>query len=166
MSLRWRLTAYYTGISVGLLLLGSLVLFLLLRTTLRQTLDGSLREAVALAASQLEHDKPRTAGTAELFLTRLPGATVLLVYSSQGVLIESYGVPPVRPAPVPGFRTVGSTRIYGEILADGSVIQAMRSEVEICARWIRSPAWRRRSPPQGAMASGFPRAPEKTKWPA
>lgn len=131
MSLRWRLTAYYTGISVGLLLLGSLVLFLLLRTTLRQTLDDSLREAVALAASQLEHDKPRTAGTAELFLTRLPGATVLLIYSSQGVLIESYGVPPVRPAPVPGFRTVGSTRIYGEILADGSVIQAMRSEVEI-----------------------------------
>ncbi|PZA06675.1 MULTISPECIES: ATP-binding protein [unclassified Meiothermus] len=130
MSLRWRLTLYYTGISAGLLLLGSLVLFLVLRTTLRQTLDDSLREAVALAASELDHDKPRAAGTIELFLTRLPGATVLLVYSAQGALIESYGVPPVRPAPAPGFSTVGNTRIYGEILADGSLVQAMRSELE------------------------------------
>ncbi|WP_297860634.1 HAMP domain-containing sensor histidine kinase [Meiothermus sp.] len=36
----------------------------------------------------------------------------------------------MRTTPLPGFSSVDGTRIYGEILADGSVVQVMRSESE------------------------------------
>lgn len=130
MSLRWRLTLYYAAISVGLLLLGGLILFLVLRSTLRQTLDGSLQEAVAIAASQLSGDETKSQDIADLFLTRLPGATVLLVYDPQGNLTDRFGKPPVEAPLESGFVTLKNTRVYSELLPDGSFIQAMRSEVE------------------------------------
>jgi len=130
LSLRWRLTLYYAAISAGLLLLGSVILFLVLRSTLQQTLDDSLREAVAIAASQLGSDEAKVRESTDVFLTRLPGATVLLVYDAKGNLTDRFGTPPVQTALQPGFVTVQGTRVYSEFLSDGGLIQAMRSEVE------------------------------------
>lgn len=129
MSLRWRLTLYYAVVTVGMVLLGGLVLFQVLRSTLRQTLDDSLRQAAAIAASQLAGDEARTEAP-DLLVARLPGATVLLVYDAGGNLTDRYGTPLVSAPLTAGFVSVGETRVYSEPLSGGGFVQVMRSDVE------------------------------------
>ncbi|MCV5480132.1 hypothetical protein OFN48_32760, partial [Escherichia coli] len=86
-------------------------LFLALRSSLHQALDRSLQDAAGIAASQVGGDAfagPESPN--ELFLTRLPGSTVMLVFDAQGRETDRLGTPPVSAPLRAGFTTVGETR--------------------------------------------------------
>ena len=130
MSLRWRLTLYYTLISAVLLGLGTLILYGVLSFSLRKTLDDSLREAAVIAASQLGAEDVLAQEINDIFVSRLPGATVIQIYDKTGRLIDRFGTPAVKAPLQMGFLSVGDTRIYAEPLPQGGTVQVMRSQAE------------------------------------
>ncbi len=132
MSLRWRLTLYYAAITGLILLLTVTALLWALKTRLHQALDDSLRSAAAAAVSQLNNNNFGFWGNSfPLFLTRLPGSTVLLVYNRQGTLMDLFNRPPVRAPLQPGFTTIEGVRVFTQNLRDGGFVQVLRSENEI-----------------------------------
>lgn len=133
MSLRWKLTLYYSAVSALILLMGGMGFYLVLRQNLRAALDDSLREAATLAASQLGGDeqKPQfSAAETDTLLQRLPGATVLLVFNAQGQLVDRIGISRTRAPLVEGFTTFGDTRVFTLKLPNGDQIQAQRPQLE------------------------------------
>ena len=131
MSLRWKLTLYYAGLSALTLVMSSGVLFLALRASLHQALDNSLQEAARIAASQIGGDAlTASENSSTLFLAQLPGSTALQIFNAQGQEIDRLGQPAVSAPLSAGFATVGEVRVYTEPLPDGGFVQAMRSQVE------------------------------------
>ncbi|MBF6596531.1 MAG: HAMP domain-containing histidine kinase [Thermaceae bacterium] len=133
MSLRWKLTLYYSAVSALILLMGGMGFYLVLRQNLRAALDDSLREAATLAASQLGGDeqKPQfSAAETDTLLQRLPGATVLLVFNAKGQLVDQIGTSRTRAPLVEGFTTFGDTRVFTLKLPNGDQIQAQRPQLE------------------------------------
>lgn len=133
MSLRWRLTLYYSAVSAVILLIGGLAFFFALRQSLRQFLDDSLREATTFAASQLGGDerKPRfTEAENDLFQTRLPGSIVLRLFEPSGQETDRFGISRVKAPLIEGFASVKNERVYTLRLSNGAWVQAMRPELE------------------------------------
>lgn len=132
MSLRWRITLYYAAISGLIVLLTVLSLLWVLRQSLHQALDDSLRSTAAAAISQINNnDFGFWLDPNPLSLSRLPGATVLLVYNSQGDRMDLSGRAPVSAPLQPGFTTIQGVRVFTQNLHDGGFVQVMRSEGEV-----------------------------------
>jgi signal transduction histidine kinase len=121
MSLRWRLTLYYSALSTLIVVLGGVAFFVVLRQSLHNTLDTSLREAAELAASQRNDEQIEEfteAQTGEL-LEHLSGNTTLVVFNAQQQELSRIGQ----------LRLVAPL-VYTLHLANGNWIQTMRSQVE------------------------------------
>jgi len=134
MSLRWRLTLFYTLVSALMLSLAGLGFYVSLHSSLNRSLDDSLREAARLAASQLGGDGEAptqfSSGDAQEFDRRLSGVTSLLLYTSKGQLSDHFG-PNRAPAPLEvGFFSAQSRRYFTQRLENGEWVQAVRSSVE------------------------------------
>ncbi len=133
LNLRWRLTLFYGSLLAAVLIVVGVVVYLALRSSVHATLDGSLREAASLAASQLTGDeaKPQFSDPeTDAFQSRVSSATVLIVYDRNGKVTDRIGVPRARVALQAGYQTVADTRVYTERLTDGSWVQAMRGQAE------------------------------------
>jgi signal transduction histidine kinase len=132
MSLRWRLTLFY-GLLLGVvLLLIGIVVYLALRSSLHDTLDQDLRDAAALAATQLvgEEDQFTDAQT-DALQAKVSSATTLVVYDRTGRITDRIGsLPAQHNALQPGFQTVNEVRVYVQALAAGGFVQALRGEAE------------------------------------
>ena len=133
MNLRWRLTLFYLALSTFITVLAGVALFTELRQSLQASLDGSLREAAELAASQLRDELRGTFTEAEtdVLLERLVGGTVLLIEDGQGNILDQVGTAKVTAPLVEGFSTVGDQRVYSLELDTEHWVQTMRSQVEI-----------------------------------
>ena len=57
LNLRLRLTLFYALVSATILLLGGVVVFAAVRSSIHQNLDDGLRDAAGLAISQLSSDE-------------------------------------------------------------------------------------------------------------
>ena len=133
LTLRWRLTLYSALVSSVIVLLSAVLIYFSLRTSLLQGLDASLREASAIAATQLVGDEgaqARPESASDRVQSRLPGSTVLLVFNQAGVRVDEVGVPRARVPLVPGYVTKGLERVYTLRLPEGGWVQAARSEAE------------------------------------
>ncbi len=133
LNLRWRLTIFYGGLLAVVLLIVGVTVYFALRSSVRATLDSSLRDAARLAASRLSGDEgnpkfsdPET----DAFQARVPSATTLIVYSKTGQVTDRIGAPRIKAGLEPGYQTVGDTRVYTERLPDGGFVQALRGEAE------------------------------------
>jgi signal transduction histidine kinase len=132
MSLRWRLTLYYSLLSALTVVLAGVAFFVVLRQSLQTTLDTSLRDAAQAAANQLRDEqqgKFSEAQTDTLF-ERLVGGTSLHVFNNQGQLLDQVGTHPLEAPLVEGYSTVGDQRVYALRLDNGEWIQTIRSRVE------------------------------------
>ena len=134
MTLRWRLTLYFTLVSAFMLALAGLGFYVSLHSSLNRSLDDSLIEAASLAASQLSGDGEApsqfSSGDAQEFDKRLRGVTSLLLYSSKGQLTDHFG-PKRAPALLEvGFSNAQDQRYYTLKLDNGEWVQAVRSSVE------------------------------------
>lgn len=141
MTLRWRLTLYYSAVSALILLAGGLAFFLTLRQNLRHTLDTSLQNAVTVAVSQLGGDEPSpkfSETEAESLLENLPGSIVLLVLDPKGQELDRVGTPRVKAPLVEGFTTFKENRVFAVRLSDHSWVQAVVPQVETTAAILRS----------------------------
>ena len=132
MSLRWRLTLYYSAISALIVLLAGVAFFIVLRQSLQTSLDISLREAAALAASELidEQRGQFTETQMDILLKQLSGNTTLLVFNAEEQELEQVGQLIITAPLVEGFSTIDDHRIYGLRLENGNWIQAVRSQIE------------------------------------
>ena len=133
LNLRWRLTIFYGGLLAVVLLIVGVTVYFALRSSVRVTLDSSLRDAANVAASQLSSDEgnpkfsdPET----DAFQARVSSATTLIVYSKTGKITDRIGAPRIKASLEPGYQTVGDTRVYTERLPDGGFVQALRGEAE------------------------------------
>ncbi len=133
LNLRWRLTLFYGGLLAIVLATVGVTVYFALRSSVRATLDSSLRDAANVAASQLSGDEgnpkfsdPET----DAFQARVPSATTLIVYDRAGKITDRIGAPRVKAGLEPGYQTVGDTRIYTERLPNGGFVQALRGEAE------------------------------------
>ena len=132
-SLRWRLTLFYGALLAVVLLIVGVTAYLALRSSVRATLDASLRDAANVATSQLSGDEgdpkfsdPKT----DAFQARVSSATTLIVYDRAGKVIDRIGTPRVKAGLELGYQTVGDTRVYTERLPDGGWVQARRGAEE------------------------------------
>jgi signal transduction histidine kinase len=130
LSLRWRLTLYYGGMLGLILLIGGLGFWLALRSSLYQTLDTSLRDASALAASQLGGDETSSETRIATF-EREVGATTILVFDAQQHITEGFGTLRVNAPLEPGAVSLNGMRVFTLQLANGEWIQAIRRENEV-----------------------------------
>jgi signal transduction histidine kinase len=132
LSLRWRLTLYYALVSSATVLLSAVLIFFSLRSSVQQGLDISLREAGAIAASQLAGDETtkREESAGDRVQSQLPGSTVIQVFDKRGQLTDELGIPRKRAPLLAGLITVGNERIYTARLPDGGWVQASRSQAE------------------------------------
>jgi signal transduction histidine kinase len=134
MSLRWRLTLYYSALSALIVVLSGVAFFVVLRQSLQNTLDTSLQDAAELAAGQLSDEQSGkfTEAQTDTLLERLSGGTTLTVFDNQGEEIDHVGQARVRAALVEGLSDSESDkrRVYGLLLANSYWIQASRSQVE------------------------------------
>ena len=136
LSLRLRLTLFYTLVSAMILLIGGLVVFVAVRSSIRQALDDSLLDAAHLAASEIVGSEPLPKldtpvdTQVDSVQARLPGSTVLLVFDQNKKLTDRLGQPRVSAPLQAGFITIDDIRVLTEHLPNGEWIQAMRSEEE------------------------------------
>ncbi len=132
MNLRFRLTFFYALVSFTILLLGGFVVFAAVRSSIHQNLDDSLRDAASLAVSQLSGDesKPQVATESEKLQAKLPGATVLLVFNQNKILVDRLGSSLVTAPLEAGYKSISDVRVFTEHASDGTWVQAMRSEIE------------------------------------
>jgi signal transduction histidine kinase len=131
MSLRWRLTLFYSALSALTVVLAGVAFFVVLRQNLQSTLDTSLRESATLAGEQLRDEQQGKFSETETdtLFQRMAAGTSLRVLDSQGQDIDEVGNPVAAPL-VEGYSTVGDQRVYTLRLGNGDWIQATRSRVE------------------------------------
>lgn len=141
LTLRWRLTLYYGLISALIVLLGAGLILVSLQASLRQGLDGSLRTAAQIAASQLGGDEGAPSLSeqrGDRVQSQLPGSTVVQVFNRAGQRTDQLGQPRAQAPLRAGLVTVGRERLYTLRLPDGSWIQTARSELESQATVIQA----------------------------
>ena len=132
-NLRWRLTLFYAVLSSAILLVTGSVFFFSLRTSLRDMLDNSLRDAASLAASQLTGDEgqPKFSETdAESLQREVQGETTLVVFSAKQKQTDRLGRARVTAPLEVGFTSTKGFRAYTVQTDHGDWVQALRSEVE------------------------------------
>lgn len=132
MSLRWRLTLYYSGLSALIIVLAGITIFVVLRQSLRTSLDKSLQDAADFAVGQLreEQDELFTEEQESEVLERLSGNATLIIFNAQGQELVRIGQIRLTAPLVEGFSDVDSHRVYTLHLAGGSWVQTIRSQVE------------------------------------
>ena len=155
LSLRLRLTLFYTFVSAMILLAGGVIVFFAVRSSIHQSLDESLADAASLAANEIvgsdgkskpeiqnyatslaaneilsSDGKPKPETQVEIVQERLPGSTKILIYDQDKKLTDQIGKPKINPPLVPGYMTIDNVRVFTEQLPSGDWVQAMRSEVE------------------------------------
>ncbi|RIH89679.1 sensor histidine kinase [Calidithermus roseus] len=145
MSLRLRLTLFYTLLVAGVLLLAGLGLRLGLARILQAELDQRLQEALVLAQPWVNSDNGRLGFSQEgELLPKLPPDMVLLLYGPKG-LAEGLGRAP-HPPPAPrvgcfaatGFRFCG-TRVDGGMLLAGRLLAGLEASLRALERvlfWV------------------------------
>jgi signal transduction histidine kinase len=131
LSLRWRMTLYYAGVSVLILLVGGIVFLLALRSSLDRALDHGLRDAATLAATQLGGDEPAPGSLSrEPDVRGLPDATTITVLDENGRVTERFGALQAEVPLAPGAQSKGGVRTFTLRLANGEWVRAARSEAE------------------------------------
>ena len=131
LSLRWRLTLYYAGVLVLVSLIGGSGFLLALSSSLDRTLVSNLRDAAALAASQLGGDEAQFSKKETAILGRgLIGAVTISVYDERERLTERFGLSRVSAPLTPGIVSLEGTRVLTVRLSNGEWIQAAQSEKE------------------------------------
>jgi signal transduction histidine kinase len=132
MSLRWRLTLYYSALSAFIVVLSGVAFFVVLRQSLQTALDTSLHEVAELAANQRDGDADTELSEAETneLLEQLAGNTTLVAYNAQEQEMRRVGQIRLMAPLVEGFSTVSEHRVYTLHLTDGHWIQVIRSQVE------------------------------------
>lgn len=132
MSLRWRLSLFYTLLVGVVLSLTALALHLALHQTLRTALDQSLQETVQLVRPTLLRERENE-GEDHLHLNEAqlgalpPEVSVILLDSALQVLYASGRVPPGLQAQL-GFSQAGKWRVYGERLGSVYLLAARSLE--------------------------------------
>jgi signal transduction histidine kinase len=132
MSLRWRLTLYYSALSAFIIVLAGVAFFAVLRQSLQSALDTSLRGAAELAAEQLSEEQGEAfteEQTGEL-LEHLSGNTTLVVLNTEGQERERVGQIRITAPLIQGFSNVDEHRVYSLRSSNGNWVQAIRSQVE------------------------------------
>jgi two-component system, OmpR family, sensor kinase len=116
-TLRLRLTLFYTLLVAVILAVSGLGLHLLLRRNLYQSLDNSLREATSLLRTfTLDKGEPLKLQDEEGAL-QLPADLTALLFDPAGTLLNSVGrVPATSPPPQLGLATWSEWRVYGEVI--------------------------------------------------
>ena len=127
LSLRLRLTLFYTFVSAMILLAGGVIVFFAVRSSIHQSLDESLADAASLAANEIvgsdgkskpeiqnyatslaaneilsSDGKPKPETQVEIVQERLPGSTKILIYDQDKKLTDQIGKPKINPPLVPG----------------------------------------------------------------
>jgi two-component system, OmpR family, sensor kinase len=123
LTLRLRLTLFYTLLVAVVLAASGLGLHLLLRRNLYQSLDSSLREATNfLSTLTIDKEEPLKLQNEEGAF-QPPVDLVTLLFDSSGKLIDSLGrVPATLPPLEPGFSTWSEWRVYTEKVQDGTLL--------------------------------------------
>ncbi len=123
MTLRLRLTLFYTVLVAVILVASGLGLHLLLRRNLYQSLDNSLREAANLLSNlAIDPEEILTLQDEEDKL-QLPADLSALLFDVNGNLIDSLGrVPESLPSLGSGFSTLNKWRIYAETIQGGTLV--------------------------------------------
>jgi two-component system, OmpR family, sensor kinase len=125
-TLRLRLTLFYTLLVAVVLALSGLGLHLLLRRNLYQSLDNSLHESVSLLNSLTVDPGETLKLRDEDGALRLPSDLTALLFDPAGTLLDSLGrVPQAVPAPALGFSSWQEWRVYGEVI-QGRTLLVMR----------------------------------------
>ncbi len=123
MSLRLRLTLFYTVLVALVVGVSGLALRLSLNQTLRSSLDQSLKETAALIKPTLL--RPEEEGSehssqqyhlSEGALAQLPSEVSLVLLATNGKVLFSNGRIPAGLKPQMGFVQTGNWRVYGEDL--------------------------------------------------
>jgi signal transduction histidine kinase len=151
LSLRWRLTLFYSVGAVLILLAGSLALLFGLRLSVYQLLDQSLEQATQSVDKRFDGQPrpPRSDGRGTVGSNpsssspsrsspsrsnqtrpRLPGDTSLSVFSSTGVADAEFDASPVNAPLEAGVRTLEGYRVFTKVMPDGHIVQATRSEAD------------------------------------
>jgi two-component system, OmpR family, sensor kinase len=140
MTLRLRLTLFYTLLVAVVLAASGLGLYLLLRRNLYQSLDSSLREATSLLAVLSDDEYGTPTLSDEEGTLQLPNDVTALLFDASGQLLSSLGrepqpLPPVRL----GLSTWQEWRVYGETLgANTLVVMREHGRVEDSLRQFSS----------------------------
>ncbi len=132
MSLRWRLTLYYSALSTMIIVLAGVAFFVVLRQNLHTALDTSLREAAELAEGQRgdEETEELTEEHISELLEHLSGNATLVFVNAQGQELDRVGQIRLIAPLVEGFNNVEDHRVYTLRLAKGGWVQTIRSQVE------------------------------------
>lgn len=128
MTLRLRLTLFYTALVACILALGGLSLHLMLRRSLGGDLDRSLQEAAGLLSAliQNENGAPMLHDQGEQ-IPQLPGDLVALLRTPEGAVVDALGRPPVGTPPrTEGIATWGGWRVLSTP-AGGETLTVLRS---------------------------------------
>ncbi len=123
MTLRLRLTLFYTLLVAVVLVASGIGLHFLLRRNLYQNLDNSLREAANLLSNlTIDPEEAPTLQDEEENL-QLPTDLSALLFDKDGRLSSSLGrVPQPLPSLEPGFSTLNEWRGYAEIIQGGTLL--------------------------------------------
>jgi two-component system, OmpR family, sensor kinase len=123
MTLRLRLTLFYTLLVALILAASGVGLHFLLRRNLYQSLDNSLQESVSLLNSLTVDPGEVLTLRDEDGALRLPPDLTALLFDSSGELLDSLGpVPQTLPKMVLGFSAWQEWRVYGEAVRGGTLL--------------------------------------------
>jgi two-component system, OmpR family, sensor kinase len=123
MTLRLRLTLFYTLLVAVVLAASGIGLYLLLRRNLYQSLDNSLVEASNLLTALTDNEDGVLTLSDEEGALQLPGDVVAILFDAEGSLSSSLGRRPQTLPPLQtGFFTWNEWRVYGERIQDGTLV--------------------------------------------
>jgi two-component system, OmpR family, sensor kinase len=123
MTLRLRLTLFYTLLVAVVLAASGVGLYLLLRRNLYQSLDNSLLEAASLLSAMTDNENGNLTLSDEEGALQLPSDVTALLFGSSGGSLSSLGRrPQTLPSMTLGFFTFQEWRVYGQALEDGTLV--------------------------------------------
>jgi two-component system, OmpR family, sensor kinase len=122
-TLRLRLTLFYTVLIALVLAASGVGLHLLLQRNLYQSLDNSLREATMLLSTlTIDVEEPLRLQDEEGAVP-LPADLTALLFDANDSLIDNLGRVPAQLPPIAlGFSTWDEWRVYGESVRDGTLV--------------------------------------------
>lgn len=143
MTLRLRLTLFYTLLVALVLAASGLGLYLLLARSLHRSLDASLREAADLlnALVQNEDGTPSLKPEHEETTLKLPADLVAMIIDSAGRKVDQLGRSPSGPVVSPlGFSNWEDWRIYAQPISGGRLLTLRRRDgvMESLRRFTKS----------------------------
>jgi two-component system, OmpR family, sensor kinase len=131
MTLRLRLTLFYTLLVAVVLAASGVGLYLLLRRNLYQSLDNSLQEAASLFAVMTDNENGNLTLSDEEGALQLPSDVTALLFDSSGALLSSLGrKPQALPSMTLGFVTWQEWRVYGQAV-EGATLVVMRNHERV-----------------------------------